>query len=448
MLAGVRRLGVAVSGGADSVALLLVMQRLAQPLNLDLAVVHLNHKLRGVESDADATAVRELATRFGIRCFLREVDVRAGGGNLEQSGRDARRRLFRDLIEERTVDRIATAHTRSDQAETVLYRLLRGSGTSGMCGVLPVTLDGIIRPFFDVVRDEVISFLRHTGETWRDDSSNLNNTFTRNRIRHELLPIITKDYSLAAVEILAGTADVARDEEAYWSKHVAGLAQTVFARRAGALIAETAVLLAHGPAVARRLVRYALSQVKGDLRSIDILHVERILSICATAEGSGRVQVPGVDVMRSFSWVRFARFRTESRQERDYSFELDLRAGVQRISLPRQECQVVLEIQRLPRGGESYNQGDDRLDFERLTPPVQLRNWHPGDELHVPGRGPQKLKSLFQEARVPLWERQGWPLLTAAGRVVWARRFGADARFCAGERSGTCLYVRETGVFA
>ena len=254
-----QKVGVAVSGGADSVCLLHVLLELAPERCLRLAVLHLNHRLRGGESDQDAEFVRRLSEQLGLPFHLREADLAGcaeGRGkpgcfretretprrsqylhpdNLEQAARHARLAFFREMTESLTVDSVAVGHTRSDQAETVLFRFLRGSGTAGLAGVRPVTSDGVVRPLLAVGRDEVEQFLRDRGIAWREDSSNASPQFARNRIRHDLLPQLASQWNPGIREILANTADWAQAEEAYWAAEIDRLAAGRLLERDGAI---------------------------------------------------------------------------------------------------------------------------------------------------------------------------------------------------------------------
>src|SRR5579885_1855165 len=192
MFDGGQRVGVAVSGGADSVFLLHALHELAPRWNLRLSVVHIDHCLRGEESRGDAAFVRDLAGELALPFHPGECDVarlcRETGDNLEQVARAARRRFFLGFLEDGRLDRVALGHTRSDQAETVLFRFLRGAGTAGLAGIRPVTPEGLVRPLLDVERSEVEGWLRERGIPWREDSSNADLAFARNRIRRQLLP--------------------------------------------------------------------------------------------------------------------------------------------------------------------------------------------------------------------------------------------------------------------
>ncbi|MGB7759059.1 MAG: tRNA lysidine(34) synthetase TilS, partial [Bryobacteraceae bacterium] len=218
------RAGVAVSGGADSVCLLEVLRELVARWQLRLAVLHLDHGLRGEESRQDAEFVRALAGRMELPFILARAELASAPGNLEELAREARLRFFREQIAAGAVDSVALGHTRSDQAETVLFRFLRGAGTAGLAGIRPVTGDGIVRPLIDITRAETEAFLRARGIAWREDATNASARFARNRIRHALLPQLTLEWNPALEETLAKTADWALAEEAYWKEEVASLA--------------------------------------------------------------------------------------------------------------------------------------------------------------------------------------------------------------------------------
>src|SRR6516165_11630394 len=211
-----QKVGVAVSGGADSVCLLHALRELAPRWDLRLHVLHVNHRLRGAESDEDAQFVRDQAAQFGLPFTIHEADLDMTPDNLEQAAREIRMAFFNEKIARGAVARVATGHTRSDQAETVLFRFLRGAGTAGLSGIRPVTSEGIVRPLLAISREEIEAWMRERHIPWREDSTNASPTFARNRIRHKLLPLLARDWNPQIEETLARTAEWAQAEEAYW----------------------------------------------------------------------------------------------------------------------------------------------------------------------------------------------------------------------------------------
>lgn len=216
------RLAVAVSGGADSVALLRALVEAAPEIGLVLSVAHVHHGIRGAEADADAEFVAALAAEHGLGFHRRDVDAvaaaRENRETLEEAARNLRYAWFRDLLTEGVADAVATAHTLDDQAETVLHKFLRGAWTEGLSGIHPVLAQpqgAILRPFLGVRRSEIETWLSWIGQSWKEDASNADTAYTRNRLRRELLPVLAA-YNPQIFKHLANLATLARDEDAYW----------------------------------------------------------------------------------------------------------------------------------------------------------------------------------------------------------------------------------------
>jgi len=432
---GYRRIGVAVSGGADSVFLLHALRE----LGLAVAVLHVNHGLRGSESDGDEEFVRALASLYGLPIHVLAAPVLTG--NVEQEARRARYDFFVEQISSGTCEAVATGHTLDDQAETVLYRFLRGAGTAGLSGIRPATASGIIRPLIELRRDEIRSWLTDRNIPWREDQSNQNPEFLRNRIRLQHLPELSASVNPALPEVLASTADWAQAEEDYWTAELDRLEPLYLIEQPEIILISTSPFLELPVAVQRRLLRRAVERVRGSLRAIDFRHVEAIRAMMATREGSGRIQLPDLDVYRSFDWLRLAPFGIDSRLERDFEAPLAIPG---RTEVPERQLTIEMELLDNP---DVYNREVQALDWERcagsLSEGLRLRNWRPGDRYQPQGRtAAEKIKTLFQECRVPLWERRTWPVVVAE-TILWSRRFGVASEFAAGLESGKILTIRE-----
>jgi tRNA(Ile)-lysidine synthase len=318
----------------------------------------------------------------------------------------------------------------------VLFRFLRGSGTAGLAGIRPATRDGIIRPLIETDREEVRRYLKERNLCWREDSSNTSLDFARNRIRHELLPQLAREWNPAIVETLAQTAEWAQAEEAYWADHLPRLA----ARADRSVLLPTTLVATLPAAASRRLVRRAIELAKGDLRAVNFLHVESILALARGAEG-GRVQIPGLDVCRSFTQIRLAA------PMEPCSYRVPVSAPG-RIPIPGTDFVLSLELidklETFDAEDSVYNSEMDNLDWCRMSGNLELRNWLPGDRYQPAGAsGEQKIADLFQNARIPLWDRGRWPVLTDGSGIVWTRRFGPAVGRAAGPGSRVVLAVRE-----
>lgn len=425
------RIGVACSGGADSVALLEALRALAPQLGITLGVVHLNHSLRGEASDEDAAFVRELAAKHGLEAFVKRVDVASQaaeqGWNLEEAGRGARYGWFGELIEQGAFDRIATGHTRSDQAETVLFRLLRGAGPDGLSAILPVREPGVIRPLIGVSRAEVEAFLAARGIPHRDDESNQDDRFARNRIRRDLLPRLEREWNPRAADALARLGDQAAEDAAYWEARLERWEARLLRTSSGGLVFEIEDLRRVEPALRRRLLRRALERI-GGVGRYDFQHVEALRGMVERPDSGARLSLPGLTAERSCGRVRFG---SEARPAAEPAV---LEPPGEREA-PDGRTRIRVEIE--PRGAApgSYTKPNwDRVDWLRAAKPLVLRGWRPGDRIRMSEGGePRKLSDLLQGSAVSRWDRDRWPVLAPLGsgaasddRIVWARGFGVS----------------------
>ena len=443
------RVGVAVSGGADSVCLFLLLRDI-----VDVAILHLNHSLRGEESDGDETFVRNLAARFDVPLHVKRVEVAALSGNLEEAARKTRYEFYHEIIAAGRIHCVATGHTLSDQAETVLFRMLRGAHLAGLAAIHPIAPGPIIRPLLEVSREEVEQFLRERQEPWRDDSSNRDLSLDRNRIRHTLLPALKRDWNPEIERSLGQLAALSFDEERFWADWIGQNAPHFLEFRGNIVLATASKLTEQPVAVARRLVRRAIEHVKGNLHSIDFAHVESILNLARRPEGDGRLQVPQVDVYRSFDWIRFAPLASGDQLEVRNQHCACTIPGRARLPL----AHVVIDLEVIenrdgwhpPEGGaESARVKEYELDWDRvleLGSELRLRTWKPGDQYtRISAESSSKVKAMFQQWRVPLWDRGTWPMITVASKIIWSREFGPAVEVAAHRETRRVLIVRDVG---
>ena len=346
LLAAGDRLGVAVSGGADSTALLRLLLEMRAELGVVLSVVHFNHRIRGADADEDERFVRSLAERYALEFHAGAGDVpahaRLHGLSLETAARELRYAYFRQLLTSGVEDKIATAHTRDDQAETVLLRLLRGAGTKGLAGIYPELhlqdsrkLDenissscatgescgnpgpqtAIVRPLLEIGRSQIEDYLRSLGQSWREDRSNQDVHHARNRLRHVLLPLIEREFNPAIRSLLGETAEIARAEEEFWARVAADAFASVkphgwpgvfqsqpdrvdsghCASPGRELHIGVSELIALPLALQRRVVRAAAEEVGV---ALTFEHVEGIIRLAGGTSGK-QVELPAVAVNRA-----------------------------------------------------------------------------------------------------------------------------------------------------
>jgi tRNA(Ile)-lysidine synthase len=315
------RAGVAVSGGADSVALLTLLTKMRAELGVVVSVVHFNHKLRGEASDADEKFVTALAEKLGVALHVGRADVAGKAArekaNLEDAGRRARYGFFERLVEQGVVDVIATAHTMDDQAETVLAHILRGTGIGGLAGIHPVA-EHVVRPLLTFRREELRKFLRARKQSWREDATNRDTTRVRARMRKKLLPLLAKEFNPAVIEHVAGLAARAREQAALVEQLSRKLFEQLVTLDGKAARIGTAELLnplkfaeAEGCEVLRgKLILDIVERVKQRRGQISSQHIAAIVRLAKQGQPGKRLQLPGgVDVLREkdaliFAWRR------------------------------------------------------------------------------------------------------------------------------------------------
>lgn len=427
MLQAGDRVAAAVSGGADSVALLEVLHRLRDRLGITIAVAHYNHRLRGAESQGDERFVAQLAADRGLP-FFAESSTAPAETNIEAAARRERYAFLGRLVESGRASKVATAHTADDQAETVLGRLLRGSGTAGFAGIYPVWEGYLIRPLLGCGRAELRAWAAGEGLKWREDSSNLDPRFLRNRLRQELIPRLQKDYNPALVEVLAGVAEVARAEEQFWQARTEDLAARLLEAVPGGWKLPLEPFVQLQEAEQRRLLREALRKLRppaprpgARLRPIEFRHVEQARLLAKSPSGREAL-VPGCRVERALDALMFRAVPARAgRAPRAVSYQYSLEVpGV--CQLPEAGSRLSFKLVKMGREVKGYNLiGTECVAaLDSVRNPVTVRNWHPGDVLET-SRGRKKLKTLLLERRIPREERRVWPVVTSGDQLVWAR---------------------------
>jgi tRNA(Ile)-lysidine synthase len=435
------RLAVGLSGGADSVALFCALADRGRELGLVLHAAHLHHGLRGDEADADLAFCRDLAAQLRLPFHQHRVDIAAEARrarstssesekntehpreSIEGVARRLRYRWFRDLMSAGEVDAVATAHTLDDQAETVLAKFLRGAWTEGFSGVHPVLEfpEGrILRPLLGTTRAQIEAFLHASGRSWREDSTNRHLTFTRNRIRHELLPLL-EGWNPRLREHLSQMAELARDEEGLWQAEVDRLAPEILLHgrpvrgggraTSGGLALDVAKLEAQPVALQRRLLRHAAGQLEA---AADFADTEALRDLALTGRAGQKLELAmGLRAERSHRELRLTRGPAASRSgsaEPTARYELVIPGEVAAESFG-----LLLRVEL--SGPARPDQGSE------VTPQTALlRTWQPGDRVTLcHSNGPRKVKEVLERMKVTGSQRAVWPVLEFGNRIIWMR---------------------------
>jgi tRNA(Ile)-lysidine synthase len=426
------RVGVAVSGGADSVALLRILLDLAPELGIVLSVLHLNHNLRAAESDADEAFVRELSLTHGLDFQSESADVKARAASeklsLEAAARQLRYGFFEKLLQQGSLDRVATAHTIDDQAETVLLKLARGAGTRGLAGIYPrLSLKHpnigpsprhheIVRPLLGVRRAELEAYLRDLRQLWREDSSNRDLRHTRNRIRHEILPNLEKQVNPGVRDALADFAEIARAEEEFFAGQMTSLLPRVWQKNRGAGELDWDRMMQMSLALQRRLVRSAGESLGLHL---EFRHVEEVLAL--DREGA-RASLP--QNWRVLWHKGKISFEPGSQPPAAYAYRLSVPGRVQVL-----QAGIEIEASMVRACDGGYNR------MQLLAPScvergLTIRSWRAGDRFWPAHTSqPKKIKELLQDRHITGPEKRLWPVVESGDELVWLRGFGVRRDF-------------------
>jgi tRNA(Ile)-lysidine synthase len=454
------RVGVGVSGGADSLALLCLLHEASDKLGVVPSVVHFNHKLRGNASEADERFVASLAEKLGLTLHVGRGDIGAKAkrekANLEDAARQARYSFFHRVIAGGLVDCVATAHTADDQAETVLAHILRGTGLAGLAGIHPATSDGIVRPLLEVRRGELRKYLRLRKQKWREDATNKDTTRTRARMRKKLLPLLETQFNPKAVEHLGMLARLARQDEAFLAALAVERCEKLTKSAEGCLRIPAADLVRpmaslnkeYVEAISGRLVRLLAKKIKQGTNELGAVHVRAVLLLAQSGENGKALQLPGrVDVRRDDDWVVFLpRIAKTGASGAPKNFAYPVKLGHSGCSVAVAELGCIIRLKSIDWSEaqrETNKDGQFALDLEKLAAPLVLRSLRPGDWMRPAGhRAVHKLKRLLNEKRVSRWERDGWPVLESGQNIVWARGFAA-AEFAATRDTRKAILITE-----
>jgi len=450
MFGGGGRVILAVSGGADSVAMTLALHALSGPLRVTPVIAHLDHRLRGGEAEEDARFVAAFAESLGIACCTGRADVRARAKrariSIEMAAREARYRFLADTARGHGAAVIATAHTADDQAETVILRLARGAGPGGLAGIAPVSeRDGlrIVRPLLDTGRREVEAFLARRRQVWREDRSNADPVHLRNRVRREVMPLLRDRLNPSVCEAICRGASIARCENAFLDA-MAG--DALAACRAGSAV-DAARMKALPEALRRRVLRRWLCENGIPAESLDFESVERADRLLCAGRGSSFIELPGgLRMRRAYNSVSVGR-RGGSSAPAGFSAAVSVPGTT---ILPdaglRVEVSVAPGIARArPRGAGSLPAAAS-LSLARLgRRKLVARSWRPGDRLRPLGLGgSRKLQDLFTDAKVPASRRPSIPVFACGREIVWVPgcRIGEGWQVASGTEPALQIRVR------
>jgi tRNA(Ile)-lysidine synthase len=415
---------VAVSGGPDSVTLLHILYLLKDELDISLHIAHLNHMLRGEESEEDARFVAGLAQSYGLPVTIQSIDVPAyrvrHQYSLEVAAREVRYGFLNDVLRQCGASRVALAHHADDQAETVLINFLRGGGTTGLKGIPPVRQGVYVRPLLSIRRFEIEKYCAENGLQFRIDSSNKEEVYLRNRIRHSLIPYLEEKYNPALVPALLRLSEICREEDDYLEARAGQVyAGALESEAPGRLVLRLADLACAGPAIRRRVIRMAWAAVAGQEGYLSFGHVEEVMRLTSAGSTGSRAVLPGrVKAVRSYHFLEL--IREENTTGVPYYLYPLLIPGTTYIPELDRAVRADLVPFDLRMEPKKLPPTEALLDWDKLPDKLYVRRRKAGDRFHPFGMPAEfKLKEFFIKQKIPLAQRDQLPLVGTPEAIVW-----------------------------
>jgi len=430
---------IAASGGADSTALLVCLKTLAREARLTLTAAHLNHCIRGAEGDADAEFTRRLCETLEIPCITETIDVKKqaedSGENLEACARRARYGFLRRAAQSVSARKIAVGHNRNDQAETAVFRLMRGSGIEGLSAIRPVLRNGIVRPLIDCSRELIRNYLKDKAVQWREDSTNTDIHYARNRIRRELIPYLEKNFNPRVIDTLARETGIARETWDFIETQARAAIENLRVETEEGISLDVAGLLRLHPALQKQVLRLALKDGFGSTLNIGAAHIDNLLTICKKRNGGGEIRFPGGSrVIRSFG--RLLLQKNPPKPADGYLYPINI-PGELRVP----EIRALFRFSIIHRSEimkmERENRSQALFDLAALPQTLTIRSRKPGDRYG--GANSRKVKKMLIDAKIPLDRRAVLPMLAAGGAVIWIPGFRPARGYEARPESEACL---------
>ena len=436
---------VAFSGGPDSTALLHILCALRDKLGISVSAVHINHGLRGNESNEDESFAIELAKQLSVPIHVKKINVenfrKGWGGSIQSASREIRYKIFSHLIKSGTVNKIATGHTADDSVETVLMNILRGAGVHGLSGIQSIRDGCIIRPFMDIWKDEILEFLEAKGIHFRVDSSNASMKYTRNSVRDELIPFLQK-YNSEVKKSIKRSSIVMSDIKNYMSKvgKDAFDSLSVEAVYGNSVILDCELMKNLDRAVQMEVIRHSVEQAVAGQAEISFDNFEEVLKLVAGST-NGETHIHGLKVFKSSNRLCLKN-RAIARVSR-YCYDFTLKGDIY-----INETGSVVHVEPVSNSEMVFDQSCKKVfvDADALPNDAVIRNRREGDSFQPMGlAGMQKLKKFFINNKVPRWEREKLPLLVSGRRVLWipGYRLSEELRIKNDTRSVLCLAYKD-----
>lgn len=429
------RIVVALSGGVDSVVLLNILSKLRQELTSDLIVAHVNHGLRGKDSDRDAEFAKDLAKVYGFPFYGKKIDIASLQavlqGSPQEIAREERLQYLEQLADKIGAQKIALGHNWDDQSETILMRLIRGAGPTGLRG-MGHSRGRFIRPLLDISRSEIAEYaLTHKLKNVEDES-NKSDAYLRNKIRSKLIPLLEKEYNPEIKSALIRLATILREEDRFLDRLCTDLFTKHAKIQTGEVVFEIGEILKLDPSLRARLIRMALRAVKHDLRRISHHHIDIIEDLILSQAPQKQLDLPDdIKVYRVYSSLIIGVGESSYLSARGRPFEYKMMVPGSTFI---KELGISVNSELLQSKGQGrgfvFKPAVAFFDFDKLPPNLSLRSVKPGDSFQPYGMtGSKKIGDYFIELKIPSSQREMVPLMATDNDVAWVVGYRVSEKY-------------------
>ena len=423
---------VAVSGGADSVALLSILNSLKDELGIAVSAAHMDHMIRGDESKKEMDFVQSLAAGMGVECVAeaRDVSVVKNDDNLslQEAAREVRYEFLRETLNKVNADKVAIGHHGDDQVETALMWFIRGSSLKGLSGMPPVREGLFIRPLIETTRKEIEQYLKENSIEYINDTSINEPQYLRNDIRHNLLPLLRKEYNPQIDDAILRMTNLLRQDDEFLYGQAKQAVDGCIIKSDDDLCVSIEKIKEYPAALHGRMIMDTVSRIKGDTRGITFKHVDS-LRACISEGPSKLVQLPqGLCVWREYDKLIFT-----YKQEQETQFNFSYDSLPESVVIEKAGIKLlfnVLENPDVEKLLEQREPGTEFLNFDEIRFPLVVRSVLPGDRFCPLGlEHSRKLKDFLIDLKIPVRDRSRIPLLVSEGRIVYVCGLRIDNRF-------------------